>query len=339
VSGTYAGNTALNPVNISNPLLSWEKNKNSEIGLELSFFNDRVYVEGNYYRNIASNQLINQPLSSVTGFRSMPINSDAVIRTSGWEASFNTTNIKTKNFSWSTSFNISIPTSKLIKLPEATSLEANKYVLGKPVTGMLLYNYAGVNPQTGYFNFTNAAGVTSDFESGLTDKDKTEFRDMAPRYYGGFQNSFRYKEWSLDVFFTYTSRLGRNILSQSGFPVGFIGLNGPTVWLNRWQKPGDITHVPRVSASFANFGRYTEYFVNSTGAYTNATYARLQNLSLRYNVKSNLLSKVHLKDLNVYLQGQNLLTISKFDGLDPENLSVGVIPPMRVFTAGINCTF
>ena len=80
------------------------------------------------------------------------------------------------------------------------------------------------------------------------------------------------------------------------------------------------------------------YFRTSTGAYTDATYARLQNVSFRYRFGQEFLKKIHVKDLTIYLQGQNLLTISKFGGLDPENLSATVIPPLRTFTGGINLT-
>ena len=79
-------------------------------------------------------------------------------------------------------------------------------------------------------------------------------------------------------------------------------------------------------------------FNDSSGAYEDATYARLQNVSLRYSVPADLLKKLRLKQLTAYLQGQNLLTISKFGGLDPENLNANVLPPMRIFTAGINLT-
>ncbi|MVT09057.1 SusC/RagA family TonB-linked outer membrane protein [Chitinophaga sp. ysch24] len=338
-SGTYAGKTTLNPGSLANPALSWEHNRNTEVGLELGFFKDRVHVEGNYYRNIASNQLMNIPLSTVTGFGGYPVNTDAVIRTSGWEMSVSTNNIRKKNFNWTTRFNISIPTSKLVKLPTYRNLGIN-YVLDKPVTGIRLFNYAGVNPETGYFSYVNAKGEKADYQAmELTDADKTQFVDLAPKYYGGIENTFTYKHLSLDFSFVFTKRTAMNGLAQNGFAVGYYGLNGPTYWLDRWQKPGDITEVPRMSASIMNLINFSQLYVNSSGAYSDATYARLQNVSIRYNFTGAVISKLHVKDLSVYVQGQNLFTISNLGGLDPENLSLSVIPPMRVITGGLNVSF
>lgn len=338
-SGTYAGSTTLYPGSLANPNLSWEHNRNTEVGLELGFFKDRVHVEGNYYRNVASNQLINIPLSTVTGFGSFPVNTDAVIRTSGWEMSLSTNNIRRKDFNWTTRFNISIPTSKLVKLPTYRNLGRN-YVLGKPVTGIKLFNYAGVNPETGYFSYVNAKGEKADYQVlELADEDKTEFVDLAPKYYGGIENTFTYKRLSLDFSFVFTKRTALNGLAQNGFAVGYYGLNGPTYWLNRWQKPGDVTDIPRMSAGIMNLINFSQLFVSSTGAYSDATYARLQNVSIRYGFTEAIVSKLHVKDLSVYVQAQNLFTISNLGGLDPENLSLSVIPPMRVITAGLNVSF
>lgn len=109
------------------------------------------------------------------------------------------------------------------------------------------------------------------------------------------------------------------------------------MWLRRWQQPGDVTDIPKLSSQFTSIFRQW-LLQESTGAYSNATYARLQNVSIRYSFSPEVNKMLHLKNLSVYLQGQNLLTISNFDGLDPENLNAGVIPPLRVFTAGINVT-
>lgn len=338
LTGTYQNKSGLVIGRLANPALSWEKNRNSEAGIELGFFNDRVFAEVSAYRNIATNQLIGQPMPSVTGVTSMPVNSDATIRTSGWEMSLSATAIKTKDFSWTVRGNISIPKSKLVKLPVSTTLAAN-YVLNKPVTGVLLYKYEGINPQTGYYRFTAANGTTDDYMFGLDEqKDKTEFLDLAPTFYGAFQNGFRYKRLSLDLTFNFTKRVGKNIMAQQPLPFGYMGINGGTYWLNRWQKPGDITDVPRISTSVFDWFRHF-YYQESTGAYSDASYVRLQNVSIRYSVNPQSLRKLGVKDLSIYLQGQNLLTISDYGGLDPENLDAATIPPMRVFTAGINLTF
>jgi len=335
ISGTYDGKLGLTPGSLANPNLEWERNRNKEVGLELSFLKERIYVEGNYYSNSTSNQLVARPISTVTGFSGYVMNSDAVIRNSGWEMSLSTTNIKTKDFSWTTRLNISIPTSKLLKAPSIANQNVN-YIVGKPLTGILLYKYSGVNPATGVYSFTNAKGVTDDYMSGLDQTDKTEFIDLAPKYFGGFTSSFTYKQLSLDVFFSFTSRKANNFLGQAFIPFGYMDMNSTTDWLRRWQKVGDKTDMPRVSSNFFDGWLRQQIFASSTGAYSNATYARLQNVSLRYHFDQHMLRKMHLGDLTIYFQGQNLLTISKFGGLDPENLSPTVIPPMRVFTGGIN---
>jgi TonB-linked SusC/RagA family outer membrane protein len=336
IGGTYDGKVGLAPASLPNPILNWERNFNSEIGLDMGFFKDRITTDLSYYYNRASNQLLGQPLSSVTGYTNYALNSDALIRTSGLELGINSTNIKSGNFSWTTRLNVSMPKSKLLRIPTQTDLASN-YVLNQPVTGILLYKYNGVNPETGYYSFTNAKGETSDFQSGLLPADKTEFIDLAPKFYGGFQNAFTYKRLTLDFSFNFTSRQAKNFLGQTTFPFGIYGQNGSTQWLRRWQNPGDVTDIPKISTSLFSYFRQT-LLVGSTGAYSNATYARLQNASLRYSFNPELIKKLHLKNLSVYAQGQNLLTISKFDGLDPENLSAGVIPPLRVYTFGLNVT-
>lgn len=336
MSGNYDGKTGLQPNALPNPILNWERNFNSEMGLELGFLNDKIMADFSYYLNRAGNQLLSQPLSSVTGYTSYTLNSDALIRNSGYEASVTSNNIRKKHFSWTTRFNVTVPESKLLRIPTQANQNSN-YVLGKPVTGVLLYKYNGVNPETGYYSFTDSKGKTADFSGSFTQADKTEFIDLAPKYYGSLTNSFTYKQFSLDFSINFTSRKGKNLLGNAILPFGVFGGNGSTMWLDRWQKPGDQTDIPKVSTQFGNFGRQL-LFNESTGAYSDATYARLQNVSLRYALSEALNKRLHLKNGSVYLQGQNLLTLSKYNGLDPENLNPTVIPPLRVITAGINVT-
>jgi len=342
INGIYDGAPGLSASTPADPNLEWEKDRDKEIGLDLGFLKDRIRVGASYYHNVVGNQLVTRPVSSVTGFSSYSLNSDAVIRLSGWEGTLSTINIKSNNFTWSTSFNISIPTSKLLRAPSLANINL-AYIVGKPTTGVLLYKYAGVDPATGYFQFTNAKGSTQDYDAGTTNTfslssptDQTQFLNTAPKFDGGITNSFRYKQFTLSVFVSFMDRVGENELAQSGMIFGYFDENASTEWLHRWQKPGDITNIPKVSTNLIADIFTMSTYANSTGGYTNASYARLQNLNLSYHLSKGLLKRSHLHDASIYLAGQNLLTISRFGGLDPENLNVGAIPPLRVFTGGIN---
>jgi len=341
INGTpYQGNIGLKPDALANPALQWEKNEKAEIALSLEFMNGRINFEGSYYRNKTSNQLVPQPLSGVTGFQSIFLNSPAILKNWGYELELNTVNIRTKKFRWTSSFNFTLPKSVLAEYPNDQVLSNSKYIVGKPVTGVRLFKFSGVNPETGNYNFEKN-GVVAEWlpfiSVGLdNEKDKTEFIDLAPKFYGGFQNNFNYGNFSLSTFISFTKQMGKNILGYQTGSIGQFNFNPSIKALERWQKPGDITDVPRpIQNSFTLFQQ--QNFINSTGAYSNATYARLSNVNLSYAFKNEILKHIHITRLNVFLQGQNLLTVSRYGDLDPENLGAGQ-GPLRVFSAGINVT-
>jgi TonB-linked SusC/RagA family outer membrane protein len=341
----YDGKPGLTPVRLANPNLQWETIKKRELALSLEFFKGRISFEGTYYDNLTYNQLVQSFLSSVTGFINFPVNSPAMIRTNGMELMLNTVNIKTKNFKWSTNFNISIPHSKLVRYDGLSTAAINSnYIVGKPITIIKAYNYAGIDPQTGSYTYVNAKGEKGPFIPYLSPvqldqiADKTQVIDLAPKYYGGISNSFTYKGFSLDMFFEFRNRIGKNFLGAQSQMPGQFNVNTTTQWLRRWQKPGDITDMPKVSQGIAAIlGQGT--FSASSGAYENATYARLANMNVSYTLPGAWLKKAHISRLAIFAQGQNLLTISKYKGgLDPENLIPGSLPPLRVITGGINLT-
>ena len=341
-STQYQGRTSLVPNSLANPDLEWEKNLKSEVGALVEAMNGRISVEGAYYWTRTTNQLVAQPLPTVTGFSFLQINSPALITTNGVEITLNTRNMQTKNFSWTTSFNISMPHSKLVRLYVVSNgaLINNNYVIGKPITGIKLYQYAGVNPQTGNYNFVKG-GVKGEYGFASTVQldqvaDRTEFLDLAPKYYGGFNNSIRYKGFSVDILFTFTSRMGKNFFGSQSYPPALGPNNTVTAAMRRWQKPGDITDVAKVSTGINAFVLQNSFYF-STGSYSNATYARLANLNVSYSLPAALLKKAHISACSIYVQGQNLLTISKYGDLDPENLGAGMAP-LRVITGGINIT-
>lgn len=339
-SVVYQGKTSLLPSSPESPDLHWELSKKSAVGLTLEFLKGRIGLEGNYYKTINTDLIVQQPLSSITGFTQYPINTDATIENTGYEINLNTRNIVHKDFSWSSNFGITVPRNKLASFPGIASLQLNfNYEVGRSLGNTKLYQYAGVDPQTGYYFFTTAAGVTGQnlFTLNQTN-DKIASVDTSPEFYGTLSNSFRYKNLNLDFTFTGRKRMGLNYLGQQLFTFGTYNQNSSVSTLSRWQNPGDITDVPKVSTNALYDILQQNNFRQSTGAYEMITYARLQNVNVSYNFSNAFLKKANISVLNVFIQGQNLFTISKYGDMDPESLSVTATPPLRVFTAGFNIT-
>lgn len=344
-STPYLGGTGLSPANLANNNLHWEKNKKTDIGLSLGFLKDKIVIDADYYKTITSDQLIQQPLSTVTGYSSVAINTDAVLQNTGLEFSIVTHNIDTKNFSWSTNANFTAPRSKLVSFPAGLVPPNPNYVVGLPISNLKVYNYAGIDPQTGLYNFINANGVKGTYIllkdpvslNNIT--DKTQNVNLAPIFFGAVSNSFRYKSFTVDFTFSLERKTGLNFLGQQQTLPGAYNVNETTLALQRWQKPGDVTNVPR-AATYSITSLFSQSnFVSSTGAYEKVLFSKLQNVSISYTFNNEFLRKIHVSNMNVFVQGQNLLTISKYGDLDPENLSARALPALRIFNLGLNLTF
>lgn len=334
--GAYQNIQGLAARRLYNPDLHWELNKKLEGGIELGFLKDRIFLEVNYYVNRGSDQLLSYTLSSVTGFTGINRNSPATIQNTGLEIVLRTTNIRTKNFTWSTNFNIAANRNKLLEYPGLSeSSDDSRFVLNKPVDIIKVFNYAGVDPQTGVYTFYDNKGSIVTTPNATT--DRTSIIDLTPRYFGGINNSFQYKGFSLDVLFSFMNRVGYNAFAQQQMlPPGFM-LNMTTDALDRWRQPGDITDTRSYTTSLLAFFAQGNAR-NSTRAYTSAKYARLQNLSFGYQLPQPVLSKWHIAGMRIYLQGQNLFTISSYRNTDPENLNSASLPPLRQYTAGFQIT-
>jgi TonB-linked SusC/RagA family outer membrane protein len=345
-NNNYEGNMALIPQNLANPYLHWETNRNFEAGVNADLFKGRLNVEAIYYSDKVGDQLTSQPLASITGFTQFTVNSPAQIRSYGAEFMVISKNIQTKQFTWTSKINLTIPKTRLLAYPGLGNLVNNfNYEIGKPITGIKLYKFAGVDPATGVYNFYDSAGQKGEYEPFFSPAqlnpltDRNQFVDLAPRWYGGIVNTVSYKNFTLDFLITVTDRIGPNYEAFQSFEPGLANTNIPVDIANkRWMKPGDITTVPKATAGFA--GLLDQFnFINSTGAYSNATYARLQNVSLGYRLPPNVTRRLHMTTLAFYVAGQNLLTVSKYHGLDPENMLANHLPPLRVFTGGLNVGF
>ena len=321
------GPSGLYPTQLFNPDYSWETNKKLELALELGFIKDRINVAISWYRNRSSNQLVGLSLPAMTGFTSVQANLPATVENRGWEIEWNTRNIASKNFNWQTSFNISFPENKLIAFPDLeNSSYQNTYQIGKPLRIRWLYKYDGIDPDTGYYTIADVN------EDGRYDyNDRIETRSLVREYYGGINNSISYQNFSLDFLWQFVKQEGTLFMMDAGR----IG--------NQRIEALETLNAdsPYQMASQSIFGLIAYANVqNSPFFYTDASFLRLKTLSINYRVPNGLLESLAVQQANLFIHGQNLITITPYKGLDPERPQTGnSYGGLRTLTAGIQLNF
>ncbi|WP_294958315.1 SusC/RagA family TonB-linked outer membrane protein [uncultured Flavobacterium sp.] len=325
----YDGNVGLQPSRLFNPDFGWEVNKKLEAALEVGFLRDRIFLTAAWYQNRSSNQLVGIPLASTTGFSTLQANLDALVQNNGLEFTLRTENIIGKTFSWVTSFNISTNKNKLLEFPNLQgSTYSQTYRIGLPLNVRLLYQFNGVDPQTGLYKFSD---LNSDGKI-TSPEDKQIAMDLTPKYYGGLQNQLSYKAWKLDFLFQFVKQ---NNMSASLDPAGQMS-NQPVRFVDSWKNPGDQTPFQMYTAGYNNAVVNLGYWYNSsTASVTDASFIRLKNIALSW------LIPLQLKDVQCSLnvQAENLLTFTSYRDGDPEFITSGNLPPLKTFTAGIQFNF
>jgi len=337
------------PQNLYNPDYSWATKKSLNIMLDLGFFHDRLLLNGTYYRDREGDELGGYPLAIQTGFSNVAENLPANIQNTGWEFTLSSTNIKTKSFTWGTSFNLTFNRNKLLSFPNLEgSPYAESYVVGQPVSVVFGYKYKDVNPTTGLFEFYTSKGqVTSNPQYGLP-ADGGDYQPVGNRevkYMGGFGNTLTYKRLSLYFFFQFSDQMAPNwksSLYQTYFP-GFAFTNMPTEVLGKyWTGPGDTrATLQRLTTSYSSqaFNTGADYS-QSTGAYGDDVYVRLKTVSLSYALSDQLVKYLHIHDARIYCNAQNLLTFTNYKVSDPELFSdFTAFPIQRIVAFGLTCNF
>jgi hypothetical protein len=338
----YQGSTGLAPVNLPNSHLQWEETRKLSSGIDLGFAADKILLNVVYYRNRSSNQLLGYDLPAVTGFGSIAQNFNALVQNSGWEMSLSTTNVKSKSLNWTSSFNLTINRNKLLDFPDLTnSSYATSYIIGKPFSIIKAYPYIGVDEQTGLYMVRDKEGkpTTTPLQASQPNTDATVLIDQTPKFFGGFQNSISYKGFALDFLFQFVKQTADfERFSLGTLPGRFYGtsvLGNQPIWIfDRWQKPGDHATIQKYSTTYSVFST----FLNATGSeevYTDAYYIRLKNASLSWQLPDRIKKFAHIANARIFIQGQNLLTITKYKGLDPETKGSATLPPLRVLTFGL----
>ena len=346
----YSGKPSPWESTLGNEELTWEKNYALNLGLDIGLFS-RVNVSLDWYTRTTKDLLMSKQLNSISGFSSLLTNVGQM-RNTGVELEVRSNNIKTKDFSWTTAFNLSHNKNKILKLADLPWFVDGRYVRkeGYPFNTIYLREYAGVDPETGsalYYdnqqdengNYTKNKVTDPGQASPIPLKDFYSYigTSDAP-YTGGFMNTFNYK--FIDLSFNLSYSFGgysydnaSYILQDDGYSV--IS-NKSTEQRRRWQKPGDITDVPRFVYGNKKGGNY-----NSSRAIHSTDHIRLKSLILGLNAPKAWLQKLGIGNARIYFSGTNLLTWAAYDQYDPE--MSGVVgfytPPLKTYAFGLELKF
>ena len=323
---------ALFPSRLYNPNFTWEKTKKTEIAIELGFLKNRLNFSSSYYHNLSTDQLVGIPLPSITGFSTIQANLDAAVENSGWEFEMSAHPLQGNNWKWSTNFNISFPKNKLISFPNLEgSTYANTYVVGQPTSIVKLLQFEGINPTTGEYMFTD---FNDDGKISLLD-DAKAIKNIGIQYFGGFQNTIDYKRISLSFLIQFVKQKNWNFIRTMTTPGNMN--NQPVEFVNVWspENPSGII-MPYSPGTESSVNTLTTYYKNSTAAVGDASFMRLKNLQINYKIP--LVGKL-AREAMIYFQGQNLITLTNYFGLDPEFLISGYLPPLKTYSLGFQLTF
>ena len=339
----YSGKPSPWESTLGNEELTWEKNYALNLGLDIGLFS-RVNVSLDWYTRTTKDLLMSKQLNSISGFSSLLTNVGQM-RNTGVELEVRSNNIKTKDFSWTTAFNLSHNKNKIQKLADLPWFVDGRYVRkeGYPFNTIYLREYAGVDPETGsalyYDNQQDENGNYT--KNKVTDPGQASpipLKDITPTISGGFMNTFNYK--FIDLSFNLSYSFGgysydnaSYILQDDGYSV--IS-NKSTEQRRRWQKPGDITDVPRFVYGNKKGGNY-----NSSRAIHSTDHIRLKSLILGLNAPKAWLQKLGIGNARIYFSGTNLLTWAAYDQYDPE--MSGVVgfytPPLKTYAFGLELKF
>lgn len=360
----YVENNALKPglvpSSLSNDDLTWEKSRQTNFGLDLGLFRNRVNLTADIYRNLKTNLLLAVQLPAASGFTSSTQNIGD-IENKGVELGINTTNIHGKNFEWSTGFTFSANRNKVLKLAtEGARIANSSYQItevGSPLASFFLIKKLGVfmnstelqdaalyhpRTQAGDLKFEDING-----DKVINQNDRQIIGSPWPDYTWGLDNSFKFGSISLNIALV-GSHGAYTYLEAGGSLLGSNGVqNGLAIQNRRWKSeadPGDGIMPRAIRSNHAlGFGVSSHYLFDNS-------FTRIRNVSLGYDLPSKLVSKLKLNSFNVYFNIANLYTFTDYVGYDPESSTTGDnvtnagidylnYPLPRTFTLGIRTSF
>ncbi len=335
----YLDRAASTPDRLENPALQWEETRSIDLGLELAMFGNRLNINAGVFQQNTTALLFDEQVPWTTGFEEFQSNVGEV-ENKGIELDVTTVNVDAGDFKWKSTFNISWLKNEVIELANPEPIRsgfASVILEGEPLNSFWGLKWLGVDPATGESVFEDIDG-----DGSIGGDDYQLIGDHAPNYIGGFTNTITYKGLSLDVFFQFidgvdvynnTWAFNSNVSSPWGLDRAI---------LRRWQKPGDVTDVPKASQISS-----VDFQEDNSRWLSDGSYLRLKNITLAYNLPTDLVNKFKLRSARVYVQGQNVWTLTGYNGPEPEVSTFGTtdtslgtdfltFPQMKMYSVGIN---
>jgi hypothetical protein len=325
--------------NISNPQLQWEQNQKLDLGLDAAFLKERVSLSLDLYQQTTSKMLVNQGFNTPAGIDTVPTNSGGM-QTRGIEGGINGRIVNTRNIKWDLGVTIAAYRNKITRLPGngqlLTPFAGATYLTKKYASANQFYGFktAGV-----YASDADAAkdgyskpqldGSLAPFRGGdirfadlngdkiIDDRDRQVIGNPNPDFAGSINSNFTWKRWSLDCLFTFSQ--GNSIYNYTRNQLESMSTtdNQTTAVLNRWRAGGQVTNIPK-----AAFGDPMGNSAFSDRWIEDGSYIRLRTVSVTYEIP---LKPAFVKYATVYLMGNNLLTLTRYKGFDPESSATGSV--------------
>ncbi|SHK85677.1 TonB-linked outer membrane protein, SusC/RagA family [Chitinophaga jiangningensis] len=352
----YDGKSGISVTTTGNNDLTWEKANQLDAGIDLSLLKGAVEVTLDYFNKKTTNLLYNMPIQGTSGFTSITSNIGSMLNT-GVELGLNT-NVNLGPVVWNSNFNIAYVKNRITSLignTDVLSIGSNRGLkVGEDIGSIWVYKMTGIFqddkevPKPLYDIGVRAGDVKyADLnnDGNIDINDRTIVGSSNPDFYGGWNNTFRYRHFDLGVFVNYA--VGADVYATWRINAEKLGLSGFNSTLRsvetRWTGPGTSNTTPR---AIYNLG-YNIY--NSSRWLENGSFLRLRSVSLGYNIPTSLLERAHISRLRIYAQADNLWLWTKYSGLDPEVNSnmdprfLGednlILPQPRSFIIGLNLGF
>lgn len=340
--GTFLGESTLRASRMATPELTWETNLNTNVGLDFSILGDRITGTIEYFQRSSKDLLFSRDLVPSSGYSSTDANIGK-LKNYGWEFTINATPVRTKDWTWKVMVNATTYKNEIVSLPsEVMWSGTKKWIKGGSLYDYYLYEWAGVNPDNGnpqwyYYDKDGNKQVTEDYSSLTAATDKVKCGSSLPKLSGGFSTDISWKGITLSALFSYAigGKLYNNDYTSMMKVSGGNGSSMSADMINRWTEDNRYTDIPKL------VDQQTSYFTSSSSRWlVDRSFLRLKTATLSYNLPKNIVSAAHLKDVTVFLQGENLLTFCHQQGLDPEQPISGTVsyryPAMKTFSFGIN---